>query len=659
MKKNSRANKGQFSIIAALLVSVILVTAVISTYTMVRHAPLQDSPKVLTAIGEMNADIKRILDFTVGYYGSILKVTGNSTYAKGLTTSYLSSGLVNIAHSHPEWNPSFELNSQNVSTGWYMPGSYSMGNISVTYSLAALGIEGVKYETSSALEVTMLDSDSGVARINVTRDNSEPELGLTKENFWFYKYNYDDSTWELVNPPNIIIASSGVYNITLPSGVDQDAYSVQVEDNRGIMVPAFYSQESVESESRTPHYTYTFNWADTGMLDVYEDLSTDTFAIELLQNGTLRWLGQNLEITPQARPIPPVSVKALHVNATINGVDQEVPFQVEDWASDYMVPLGLAGNESLFGNNNMLVFLVNNEISEVTLWWNGNDTATQTHFAWNNLYFTDDPGYASNYGVLDNGHLELRVHNKTGFDKDFWIESIFAGESAYGRFLRFNNDPNKPDYGADSAYVIYNGVVRDIIQQEPEYGSGGVTSPNCPNFYAQVFLTLPANANYYTYTVRTTFVNSLLQPRTIDDLSVIQLSNLDGDSLTEDGTDGSYPETSASTGVFYDGYPTSWDHHWSQISSANRGAGLMFTETDNQNLYVFDTTAKRGALNVQSDAIEVNPVDSSLSSVSFQDSRDLTWYGAVVTFNGEPIYRSSDEFGLWVMVEYPPSVTVN
>jgi hypothetical protein len=654
VKKRSRANKAQFSIIAALLVSVILVTAVISTYTMVRHAPIQDSPKVLTAIGEMNSDIKRLLDFTVGYYGSILKVTGNSTYARGLTANYLSSGLVNIARSHPEWNPSFDLNSEQVSTRWFMPESYSMGTISVTYSLAALGIEGVKYETSSALKVTMLDSDLGVARVNVTRDNTEPELGLSKENFWFYKYNYDDSTWELVNPTDLIISSNGVYNITIPSGVDQDAYSVQVEDNRGLMVPAFYSPASLASGSGIPRYTYTFDWDATGMLDIYENLSTDTFAIEVLQNGTLKWLSQNLEITPQARPILPISIKAFHVNATISGVNQEVPFQVEDWASDYRVPLGLAGNNSLFNNNNMLVFLVNDNIDEVTLWWDGNDAATQTSYAWENVYFTDDPDYAFNYGVLDNGPLELKVYNRTGWDKDFWVQSTFAGESASCRFLHFNNQA--PNYGADCAYVIYNGVVRDIVQQEPEYGGGGVSGS--PNFYSQVFLTLPANVPYYTYFVRTIFVDSL-QSRTIDDLSVIQLSGLSGTPLTEDGTNGGYPVNSTSTGLFYDGSPTGWDHHWSQISSGNSGAGVMFTDADNQNLYIFDTGDKSGALNVQSNSIEVNPVDQSLTSVGFMNSQDLTWQGAVVTFNGEPIYRSSDDIGLWVMVEHPPSVTVN
>jgi hypothetical protein len=650
MKKSSRANKGQFSIIAALLVSVILVTAVISTYTMVRHAPLQDSPKVLTAIGEMNADIKRILDFTVGYYGSILQVTGNSTYARGLTTSYLSSGLVNIARSHPEWNPSFALNSeeQQVSTRWFMPESYSMGNISVTYSLAALGIEGVKYETSSALQVTMLESDPGVARINVTRDNTEPELGLSKENFWFYNYT-DDSTWELVNPTNLVISSNGVYNITIPSISDQDSYSVQVEDNRGLMVSAFYSQGSLASG--VPQYTYTFDWDAAGMGSIYSALSDDTMVIEVLQNGTLRWLGQSLTLTPKAKPIPPIPVKALHVNTTIGVVNQEVPFQVEDWASDYQVPLGLTGNASLFKNNNMVVFLVDSDVEKATLWWNGSDTATQTSYAWQNVYFTDNVANPDN-ALLSNGYLVLSV-KIVGYPPRFEVTSNVGGSTSTAEFLRINNE--FPVFWADTAYVIYDGIVRDIVQQEPEY-SGGVA--DSPNFYSQVVLTLPANAPYYTYTTRTIFVNSE-QSRSVSDLSAIQLSGLSGTPLTEDGTSGGYPETSTSTGLFYDGSPTGWDHHWSQISSGNSGAGVMFTDADNQNLYIFDTGDKSGAFNVQSNSLEVNPVDQSLTSVPLPTSRDLTWQGAVVTFNGEPIYRSSDDVGLWVMVEYPPSVTVN
>lgn len=647
--KKSRANKGQFSVIAALLVSVILVTAIISTYTMVRHAPIQDSPRVLTAIGEMNSDIKRILEFTVGYYGSILRVTGNSTYARELTAVYLSSGLVNIARSHPEWNPSFELNSEDFSTRWFMPESYSAGNLSVTYSLASLGITGVTYETSSALEVEMLESDSGVAQIRVTRDNAEPELGLNTENFWFYNYT-GDSTWELVNPTSIIISSGGVYNVTLPSGIDSDVYSVQVEDNRGLVVSAFYSPGSVASESKIPHYTYTFDWESTGMLDIYNSLYTDLFAIELLQNGTLKWLGQPLEMTPKARPIPPVSVKAFRVNATINGVNQEIPFQIEDWASDYTVPLGIAGNDTLFNSNNMLVFLVNDNASEVTVWWDGNDTTTQTPYAWKNVYFNDNP-YNPTYGILNNSVLELKVYN-------FWIESTRVGGSttSTAEFLRVNNE--EPQYGDQLTYVIYNGTVRDIVQQEPEY-SGGVAG--CPNFYSQVIITLPAGTTYYTYSARTIFVDSN-QSRTITDLSAIQLSNLIGTPMTENGTIALYPNPSNSTGLFYDYTPTGWDHHWSQFVSGNAGAGIMFTNSTNEQLYVFDSIIgnKTGAIVVGNAPkyIEFNPVEQ-YQVADFYDALDMAWYGAVVTFDGEPIYRSSDDVGLWVMVEHPPDVTVN
>jgi hypothetical protein len=801
--KNSRANKGQFSVIAALLVSVILVTAVISTYTMVRHAPLQDSPKVLTAIGEMNSDIKRILDFTVGYYGSILRVTGNSTYAIELTTDYLSSGLVNIARSHPEWNPSFELvdaDSEQFSTCWFMPNSHSRGSIDITYSLSALGIEGVKYQTFSALNVEMLVSSSGVARINVTRDNSEPELGLTKENFWFYKYSYSESKWELVNPTDMVVSSNGVYNITIPAGVNQDSYSVHVEDHRGLLVPAFYSEESVDSEEGIPHYTYHFDWVSSGMVDIYNSLDTDNFVIELLQNGTLRWLGQPLDMTPDEMPIPPISIKAFRVNATVGATNKEVPFQVEDWSSDYMVPLGLSTNESIFSNDNMLVFLVNNTVSEITVWWDGNDTAIQTPFAWRNVYFTDDVTNPSlSYALLNNGLTELHIPKENNLHVDSY--SVSGVSTCSADFLRVNTQ--EPQCGSGPSFVISNGIIRDIVQHEPEYVDGYIGGvSNCHNFYAQVFVTFPACATYYTYSVRTIFVDSS-QSRTITDLSTIQLSGewVSGavTSLTENGTAGDYPTvietTTGSTELFYNASSSEvWQHHWSEYILGNSGGGLMFTNRSNFDLYSFDDLAgaATGALNVAngyrtiwttpisvydscgtalpghsasnardgytntywsystseghwitfdlgetkaisglqifqpsywggSDGIEIyinddpgdrgSPVWSgtidgygwvqsdsflaegryvtlvSLSADSpqwlyevqvgipertvefnpveryqvagFYDALDITWYGAVVTFDGEPIYRSSDDVGLWVMVDYPPNVTVN
>jgi len=52
-------------------------------------------------------------------------------------------------------------------------------------------------------------------------------------------------------------------------------------------------------------------------------------------------------------------------------------------------------------------------------------------------------------------------------------------------------------------------------------------------------------------------------------------------------------------------------------------------------------------------------VEDGLNPVSLPDPLDITWHGAVVTFDYEPIYDSSDEGGLWVMVEHSPAVTVD
>lgn len=646
MRNLRQSKRGQFSVIAALLVSVILIMAVISMYSMVRYIPLNDSPQVLTDIGEMNNDIKRILDFTVGYYGSVVKVTGNYEYAQSMTTNYLSSGLVNIARSHPEWNPSFELDFEEISSRWFMPYSYSKGSINVTYSLSALGIEGITYHTSTALSINMLNSSNpNYALINVTRDNSEPELGLTKENFSFYKYN-DESTWELVNPDTIVIKDE-LYNITIPNGVNQDAYSVQVEDDRGIVVPAFYSAGSITTEF--PHFTYTFNWEPAGIAgisDIYDSLDTDTFVIELLQNGTLKWLGQPLELSSTEQPIPPVCVKAFHVNATIDGTNQEVPFQVEDWASNYMVPLGLSSEDSIFSDTNMLVFLVNSNVDTVTVWWDGNDTATQTPYAQQNNFSGD---VSDTYHIsLSNGKIDINVNIDAA---NLVVTSTNGFTSNHAEFLRINGE--SPVFHAGTSCVIYNGSVRAILQQEPEYSSGAT------DMYSQLILTLPANTTYYTYTSRLIFVETT-QPRSIDDLSVIQLSGLSGNPLTEDGISEDYPNPYAFAGSFSDGSPSGWDHHWSQFSNFGSGSGVMFTDSANENLYFFDNYPDTGALVVgagSSKFIEVNPVE--LNSVPFDYSNDITWYGAVVNFNGEPIYQSSGNFGLWVMVEYPPSVSLD
>ena len=642
MSRISVSKKGQFSTIAALLVAIIMVTAVITTYASIRNLPFQQPPEVLSALEEMNLSLKGLLEYAVGYYGSILQVTGNVSYAKELTSKYLRSGFVYIAQSKPSWNPSFNIKNSAFSTCWYEPTSYSVGSLSVTYSLLGLGISQVTYETSSLLKIDILDTAAGKAKVLVAIEDGKPDLSLGRGNFWFYRFS--DSTWKLINPiVDPVVYSNGTYVLQIPSGVDSNLYLLKVLDSRGITAMAFFSN------SRKPQYTYLISWNTS----LYSPLTKDTIVVESLQNGSLRWLGSNLQISTQGKPILPIPVRALRINHTINGVSREVPFQVEDWGSNYRVPLGLASNVSLFGDRQMIVFLTNHNVSKVTLWWNGRDTATQTPYAFTNRYFLGDNPASRR---LTNGILTLTI--SASYDT---ITSSIAGGSvtSTASFMRINN--YNPIYGSSPAYVIHHGIVRDIIQQEAEWSNG---APNSPNVYSQMYFTLPANATYYTYALRTIFVDSL-QNRTLTDLSAIRLLVSGGQQRTENGTIAGYPIASSATSLFcnFTSFENGWAHHWSEFISGNSGSGIMFTDNANGKLYLFDGIAgqKTGGVNVLGSGriIEFNPVGWAQYPASFTYSLDTAWHGAVVTFNGEPIYPTVGNIGLWVLVEHPPTIAVN
>ena len=89
----------------------------------------------------------------------------------------------------------------------------------------------------------------------------------------------------------------------------------------------------------------------------------------------------------------------------------------------------------------------------------------------------------------------------------------------------------------------------------------------------------------------------------------------------------------------------------------------MFTDSANQRLYAFDSIAgaRTGALKADSAnrRIELLPVTSS---TSFTYALDIAWHGAVATFDSTrtPIYKmqGGTPTGLWILAEYPPTITV-
>jgi hypothetical protein len=223
--------------------------------------------------------------------------------------------------------------------------------------------------------------------------------------------------------------------------------------------------------------------------------------------------------------------------------------------------------------------------------------------------------------------------------------------------MRINSEASV--YGASPAYVIHHGIVRDIIQQEAEWSGGAV---NSPNVHANIVLTLPAGVTYFTYDLRFMFLTSA-QSRTITDLCPIRLTTSINQLQTENGTLSGFPIVKDGSGTFSNYSGTYWAHHWSQFISGTKGAGMMFTDTNNQRLYYFDSAAggATGAVKTDSTARTIELLPVTIRQVQFTTALDIAWKGAVATFDGtSPIYKVVDgnPTGLWILAEYPPAVTV-
>jgi hypothetical protein len=394
---------------------------------------------------------------------------------------------------------------------------------------------------------------------------------------------------------------------------------------------------------------------DTVLLGPQADLSfllsqeESKIVVEWLQNGTIRWLGQNLELITETKPIPPIPIRSMRLSQTIDGVNQEVPFQIEDWGSEYTVPLGLTSNATVFSSRQMIVFLLDNHVTDFTLWWDGSDETAQTPFAYNNIYFNDNPSNSE----ISNGKLTL------DFSSNSLVSNVIGtSTSSTATFMRINSE-NRANAASTTAYVIYDGIVRDVVRQESEWNGG---ANNCPNLYANVVITLPANATYYTYKLRYMFIDSD-QQRTITDFCPVSLTTSINpvQAQTENGTTSGNPIVAVGSDTFYKYSSDLWQHHWSQLISGNRGVGIMFTDVANYRLFAFDSTppgTPTGAIDVDQSSRRIELLPITLREVQFIYALDITFEGAIVTFDDTtPIY-SSEGSGLWILAEFTPSLTV-
>jgi hypothetical protein len=623
-----RKNKGQFYIIGVMFLLIIMVATAAAIYTTARYF-VQPEVNILEAIDSVNFSLKSILNHRLGIYSSVLQATGNNTYANEKANELWRAEAEYIGGTYVRWGlRQISTIEYNSSTVWFQNDSWTSMSMSVEYAL----FENTKisYEAAPSLRVGV-SVDGSKLTITVTKEG-KPLLTLDSENFAFSRYNYAENKWEFVSPSTEPLGyPNGSYVVELPPGVDPRLFLVRVTDKRGITCIG----------ANTNSFSLNFDWPA-----IYSNLSmNDYLTVEYLGNGSIRLNGENSSMLPQPKLIPPLAVRQLHLNQTIGGINQETPFQVETWAADYKIPLGITGNSTVVSGGNIIVFRANRLTSKVTLWWNGSADAEQTPYAYTNTYFSDN---VSN-SLLNNGLTQLRFNN-TG--STLVVTSTVGTISTSTTFTRINS--NQSMFGSNPAYIIYNGVVRDIVTAEAEWHNG-ITG--CPDVLSFIYFMFPANTTYYITSTRFTMLTTQ-QARTITNFCTSNTTGTVGTAAlkVEDGVSSGYPIIASATSFYYNS--TNWQHHFAEwINSQNQGYGVMLSTVGLSNLYAFDSFGgKTGGINATRN-VEILPV--GLASVSTQAPYEFVFTTFVVVFDAGylPIYPNTGTAGLWVIAEYWPTIT--
>ena len=184
--------------------------------------------------------------------------------------------------------------------------------------------------------------------------------------------------------------------------------------------------------------------------------------------------------------------------------------------------------------------------------------------------------------------------------------------------------------------------------------SGGIA--NCPNTYTNIVITLPANVTYYTYQIRSMFIDSSrpelsqicvqfeYQRTLVQSKSKLKMEPLPVSPLFRMA-----PEHSLTLLLAVGLHITSANSYLTMERGWNNVHRLA---NRNSTRLILSPEASKGALKASNGLIELLPVSSP--QVQFTYAYDITWQGAVATFDGTTpicnLYDGTTPAGLWILL---------
>ncbi len=190
MKSFARNKKGQFVIIAVLLVALMIISVgalLHGAVTYYKHEPWEEYS---TLIGDIELNSRRLLELSLVNYTQTDNVNVLN-YSLGqwrldLMRMYRSSGItLNFTLENGPttvYGESLDF-AQGLAKRWNQSVSVSSARANFTLSIGSIGLEGYKFTAEAFLKLRVIDYTANEVNVAVHAENNMPVSDLKAENF--------------------------------------------------------------------------------------------------------------------------------------------------------------------------------------------------------------------------------------------------------------------------------------------------------------------------------------------------------------------------------------------------------------------------------------------------------------------------------------------
>jgi len=177
MRKLARNKKGQFVILAVLLMAIMIISlgALMNrAVTYYKHEPWEE---YLTLIGNIELSSSRLVELSLTNY------TNAQTPDENILRNNLDQWQVNLTRIYPGRGVSLNFSDYPMTRDWNKTSSLSNATASFTIDIASIGLTGYKFTATAFLNLTILSQTDYELNVTVKVEDGKPLTNLGKDNF--------------------------------------------------------------------------------------------------------------------------------------------------------------------------------------------------------------------------------------------------------------------------------------------------------------------------------------------------------------------------------------------------------------------------------------------------------------------------------------------